>query len=194
MPVPAGTWARIDFYYSGEEKIWSNSYWYTSISAFPPTWDQATAASTFYGAFSSALAGALANNLNLIGLNLTVHNGTNSYGLKLYQTTPGTAGSVALPEELAAIVQRLSDTAGKSGRGRFYFSGLSNDLVIGSYLSAAGVTAMLAIKNILTNAINDQTMVWSPAVHSRKTNALHALVSASVINLMGTARRRRSRF
>lgn len=194
MGRPSGIWARLEMYYVGLEKQWSNVYWYTGAGTFPSNYNQVNAAQQMVGTLNGNLLNALATTTVSKGGYLIVNNGTGSYGVKYYNNSAGQDSTNSLPEDVAAVVQRISDTPGKSGRGRIYISGMSTDMANGSYTSQAGQTILVAYAANVYAAVTDQGITWSPAVFSEKTSSLHALSAVNPIALLGTIRRRRADF
>lgn len=195
MPVPAGVWARLEIYFSGAQKNWSNIFWYTGAGSFPSNYNQATFAAAFLTQMQAPLCAPMDSTLLSLGCYCVVNNGSGSFGVKKYTNLQGQDGSTyPMPEDVAVVVQRISDTAGKSGRGRLYLSGWSQSQCTGSYLNGTGYTSGVAIQTAMKAPIVDQGITWSPAVHSKTTNSLHAMVNALAVSLLGTSRRRRATF
>lgn len=194
MGRPVGVWARVEMYFTGEEKTWSMVFWYTGAGAFPSNYNQATAGNAFYAQLVSSLLPLLNQVVMTRGVYVIINNGAGSYGVKVYNTDAGTGSNSALPEDVAAVVQRISDTPGPSGRGRIYVSGVDNGLAVSSYLTPAGITAFNAWGVDVKAAVVDQGITWSPAVYSEKLNMLHAMSAVNTIALLGTIRRRRTSF
>jgi hypothetical protein len=186
---------RCELFFSGAQKNWSNIFWWTGAGSFPSNFDQDALAGAVQAALGPPMAQALSANFNLIGTYCVVNNGAGSFGVKHYAVIPGVDSAAdPLPEDVAVVVQRISDTPGKSGRGRLYISGWTGGSANGSYLNDQGQTYGMNITTVLKAPIVNQGITWSPAVHSQKTNTLHAMVNALAVALLGTSRRRRATF
>lgn len=194
MATPGGVWCRADFMYGGNDQIWSNSFWYTGTGSFGSTWSATTFATAVYSHLKSALAAVMSDTNSLLGVYNLVSNGTNTIGTDLYNVTTGAVTGDALPLEVAVVVQRISDQPGKSGRGRVYLMGLDESMVSGNYIDPTKLSLFVAIANAMKSAVVDQSITWSPAVYTRKLNALHAIASTNVVSLCATHRATRPRF
>jgi len=195
MPYPAGVnFSRLEMFFEGKGKVFSNILWHTTLATFPGTWDIAAAAVAFSTAYANPLISVLSAQIDYLGCNFLVHNAGVARSSDHYESTPGSiATGDPLPDDVAAVVSRLTTTAGKSGRGRVYISGLDPSYVTENRLSSGGMTNLTTVATAWKAAITDQTMLWSPANYSRKTSAFHAATNFVVDPVTGTRRDRRTR-
>jgi hypothetical protein len=196
MPFPLGVnFARIEAFFHGNSKTFSNIWWYTTLSAFPGSWDIATAAAAFETATGAAAITGMDQTINYIGCNFLVHNAGLARSINTYQSIAGSISGtgVPVPDDVALVVTRYTSTPGPSGRGRLYFAGLNSGHVDENRVSTAGHTVWAAICTQFKAAVVDQTMTWSPANWSRHTTAFHAATDFVIAPVLGTRRDRKPR-
>jgi hypothetical protein len=195
MPFPGGVnFTRIELFFKGGDKVWSNILWYTTVAAFPGNWDIAASAAAWEAGITPAFADCMANTNNYIGLNYLVHNAGLARSIDTYTVTQGTqSAGTAVPDDVACVVSRLTTTPGKSGRGRLYVSGLPSTFITENRLNATGFGSFTALVGLLKGPFTNQTMLWSPANFSKKTVAFHAATDFITEPLLGTQRRRKAR-
>lgn len=195
MSRPVGPWAYTEFFYKGMEKVWSNTFWWTLSGAFIP-YAGSNPADDFVAAWGTVIRPMMPSVCTLIGCRATINDGTEVVGYEKYTTLAGTNASTdPLPEDVAAVVQRISAEPGKSGRGRVFLSGLAQSMAQGSYWTAAGMLLLDAVSVFMEHDISDSTgNVWRPATYDRLDNVLNFINQANAVALIATARRRRSRF
>lgn len=194
MPRPPGFWTYLELFFSGMEKLWSNTFWYdTGSTPIPPTDNPAE---DFYVNWASSFAALMPPSNAIIGARATINDGTDTIGYEYYHSTPGTVtSSVSLPEDVSAVVQRIANHTGKSGRGRIFVSGLSETMSSGSYISTTGETKLTVIASLMMTPVSDAAgNTWTPQHYDRLTNSLYAIAFAFPTALLATSRRRRGRF
>jgi hypothetical protein len=195
MPYPAVNFARAELFFNAKGKPFSNILWWTTLSAFPGSWDIAAAAA----AFSFATGGNIINSMDAavtyLGCNFLIHNAGLARSIDTYENSSGGISGTGhlLPDDVAVVVSRLTTTPGKSGRGRLYFAGLNSDMVDNNRLNAGGITQWTSVAAQLKLPVVNQTMTWSPANLSRKTTQFHAAVDFILEPVLGTRRDRKPR-
>jgi hypothetical protein len=196
MPYPPGVnFARVECFFKGKDRPWSNVFWFTTLTAFPGTWNLAT----FAAAANFNTAGIIINAMDAacesLGSNCLVHNAGLARSIDVYTTSSGGISGLGtlIPDDNCVVVSRLTTTPGKSGRGRIYFSGLNSGHIDENRLNSGGVTNWTAVAAGLKTAITDQGMTWSPANYSRKTSAFHAAVDFIVEPVIGRREERKPR-
>lgn len=191
----AGDWGLVIIYGQGDQREWSNEYWYSVSTGSPSsTWNIDSAAEAFYSHISNALTPLLSNNYDTLGCQFYANFGSGTLGTEFYNTIAGTAGDSPIPEFTNAVVRKLTATFGRSGYGRWRFTGVDDSNVNGSYLSPGGLSNYQALAVVLKTAVTDQAITWSPANFSRKTGALEPITNCPVDAQLGTFRRRKYRF
>lgn len=106
--------------------------------------------------------------------------------------TAGSRGGTALPQNVAAVIERKSDNATRWGRGNWHFCGLqvgdaTNGIVQAAMLALlATVGDNFATTYVLTNGGEMRPILWSPKVPGRKT----PITAFSVKNTVRVMRRR----
>jgi len=195
-----GVFAYANFFTEGTGKQLSNTlYWQGSA---PPSsgYNPSTFAQSIYTALVTKWAACLSNVFYCNGVRVFVHNGpSESTGIYLL-STPGSVAVAALPDEVAAVVQRQTPVAGRSGRGRIFVRGLPNTFVTESRLNSTGVAALSTLITGLQATITDQSIIWTPAHFIRKPVSPAVLgyfepIGAWVLDgNVGTSRRSRPRF
>lgn len=195
MPRPAGPWLFLELFFVGLEKVWSNTFWYSTPAGMGTYPTQATA-EDFYVAYSGIIANVMSANNFLIGSRTTINDGVDTVGYEYYHRTAGNISPPQqMPEDLAVVVQRIHHIAGKQNRGRIYVSGIDQSLITGSYLNATGTPLFAALATQMMAVINDDAgNPWTPCVYDRKDNLIRPLNATAAVGLIGTSRRRRSRF
>jgi len=196
MGYPPGVnFARVESFFVGKGKTFSNIWWFTTLSAFPGSWDLANFAAQADFACGGTAINSMDATITQLGSNVLVHNAGLARSIDTYTSSSGGISGTGhpLPEEVAVVVTRITTTPGKSGRGRLYFSGINSDHVDENRLSTAGRSNWVAMAATFKNPIVNQTMTWSPANYSRLTSAFHAAVDFIVEPVFGTRRDRRSR-
>lgn len=191
---PIGNWTRLEVFFNGAlSKEWSNIFWFIQ-SAMVPTADIKGDTALLKDYWANQAASVQSSSVSSIGCVATINNGTGSYSAEDYGAVPGTLMNDPIPEDNAVVVQRLSATAGPSGRGRIFVAGIDNSLVTGSYLNVAGTAAFTAIATALLMPVAGATVMYAPATFSPNTGNLLPITSWETVDLIGTNRRRRPRF
>lgn len=191
---PAGVWTRAEIYFVGNDtKEWSNIFWWKPGAATPVT-DRVPDALTIITTLAGNFAPLQSATVKSIGGVVEFNDGTGTYGVDIYQDQVGSLMADPIPEDVSAVVQRLTATSGPSGRGRIFISGVDSSLAAGSYLSTAGVTAVAAFATNMGMPIGGATQMYAPYFFSATTSAFLAVMKWYPVNLLATARRRRPRF
>ena len=196
MGYPVGVnFMRVEQFFHGTGKEWSTIYWYTTLSAFPGSFDISSLAANLEATLASDLVNCLEAAIQIDGINVQVHNGGLVRSIDNYSVHLGNISGTAtpLPDDVCVVVSRLTTTSGKSGRGRMYFSGLPSTHVNENKLNGSGQSNWAAAATTMKAAFVNQTMTWSPANYSRLTTAFHAAVDFIPELILGTQRRRRPR-
>jgi hypothetical protein len=195
MSRPAGQWIRVEVYFGGEEKEWSNIYWFqVPTGTIDASLDFKAATDDIFSQFSAAYLPVLSSLNWILGCAVTFNGVGGAYTVDKYQRTNGTGAATEVPEDLAFVVQRLSFTSGANGRGRIYISGFPQAFLNGSYLSASGILAANAFASALDTINVASTLTLAPAVFSNSLSSLFPVSEFNAILLLGTQRHRRTRF
>lgn len=196
MSRPVGPWMRLEIYMTGMEKEWSNIFWLRAASGSVNniTYNFPLAGADFLTWWIPKFAPLMSTNAKARGVYLLSNDGTSTVGFDYYQDAAGTNLTTPVPEDVAAVVTEITGTAGRSGRGRIYISGLCNDQIEGSYLSLAGATNVTTIANAMTMTVNLAGVNFQFFLYSPKLNTLTQLARCGAVALLGTSRKRKARF
>lgn len=191
---PSATlWTRMEiFQTSPNGKEWSNIFWYKQ-GAPVPLGNVQTDAIAIYSQVAGDLSALQHSSVTIQGASVVVNNNALSYGVEVYQAVVGLLANAITPEDVSAVVQRLSASPGPDTRGRIYISGIDTSLVNGSYLSTAGETAVDAFC-FAENSPIAASVMYSPYIFGPKSAQFTALSVWNRVNLLATNRRRRPRF
>lgn len=100
----------------------------------------------------------------------------------------GTATGNNLPADCSIVVSERTQTANRSGRGRFYLpQPYVGVLAADGLLSSATTTTVVEAAEAAFEAVQDTV---TPVVYSRTYNSTSSITSVDVGNLMDTQRRR----
>lgn len=195
ISLPPPPYVRAELYMGGMEKEWSNVFWWTvAAGVIDPAFDYGSAAEDCRSFLTSYQKDILSSANFIQGAAVTFAGSGGTYTVDVYQSVAGTVSGTEAPEDLAMVVQRLSFTNNKRGRGRFYLGGVPHSFSAGSYLSAAGHVALNLWATGMGAAATFGTLSVQPAVFSRKNLALYNVESMNAVSLLGTQRHRRTRF
>lgn len=193
----AGQWVRAEQFVSGYDKLISNIYWYLADSiSWVPGYDFQADASLINSTITAAVKPVLADNLTIIGTYVVFGQPTGSLGIDIYESVAGTAPSGnAMPEDVAVVVQKLTNNMGPSHRGRWYISGIPQSFTNGNYLSSGGLTAFATMTTALEAPIaGGGGGDYNIGTFSPKLGALSQITGFGHSGLIATSRRRRPRF
>lgn len=113
----------------------------------------------------------------------------------LIVTTAGNSGdsvNPSLPANVAACLSLSAASGGRSGRGRIYLPGISEEYVTNSSLSNPFITATIAgFVSFATQAAVEHG--WVPAVYSRTDGISRSVLSVGMSTVVDTQRRRSQR-
>lgn len=197
-PSAGVSWVRFVVYGILDMKEFSNDFWYSvTAGAVPePASMQVVARDWYHNFITPAWTPALTTSVILRGCYAEFNDGAGTLGTDVYEEVNGSGISTYMPEDVAVVVQKISDFRHPTGRGRWYFCGLGQGDVNGSYLNASGLTDWRAFATQLKTAYvnSDVGLTLSPAVFSPHTQQLHPIVDTPVVALLGTRRRRRGPF
>lgn len=192
---PPGIWGLLTIYSRQDQKEISNEFWYR-LSAAPDlsTWGGVAACNALYTPIATALGLVTTTRTTFLGANLIVNNGAGSIGFDYYSSYAGTLTANPLPEDVCVLVQKDCGSFLPGSQGRWYFSGGSQGMATGSYLTPAGLTAWETLGTTLNTNVVDQGITYEAAHFSPKQGALLLIQAPSVVALLATRRRRRYRF
>lgn len=111
----------------------------------------------------------------------------------IYTLPAGTNGldSVAtLPLATNCVASLRSATVGRSGRGRWYFTGIPGDKQIGNTVSGSYVTRVLSAAGLMASFSGNGTFATTAVVASRVHAALYPIVAVIVDIFIDSQRRR----
>lgn len=194
-PLPGTQWARFVAHGRLDQKTFSNDFWYSvtsgSISSTTPFHAVAAA---WWAAMTSPWADAITTSTTLLGVTAYFNDGTGTFGIKYYNSVPGTGIGDTLPEDVAVVIQKLTADFAKAGKGRFFFSGAGVGDTTGSYLNSSGITDWQAFAVQIKSGFVTSGLTLSPAHFEPSTGLLKPIVDTPVISLLGTQRRRKGNF
>lgn len=193
---PAGTdWVRMQVWGRGDQKEFSNDLWFSLTSgSFSPGYDYHGACQAFFTAFKTAWQPAFSTEWLLRGVTGTFNNGAGSLESRYYQTVLGGDVTLALPGDVALVVSKTTANFAPGGKGRWYWTGVGQSEVDGSYLVAPTPTIFTTFAIMLKTAFTSGGITFSPAHFSPKLNMLLPIIDTPVTALLGTTRRRRGPF
>lgn len=195
MARPTGQWVRMEVYFAGQEKQWSNVFWYTvSGGSIASPYDLYAATNDLFTSMLSALQGIMLTTYTIRGCYCVFNDGVGSFGIDDYTGGSGLVSGTKVPEDLAIVVQKISALYTSDGRGRWYFSGFPATFVNGSYLAIASNTPLATLITALLTPVVSGGVTFNPAVFSNTLSALNNVISINPIALLGTQRKRRTRF
>jgi len=195
MPRPPGPWLRAEYFFSGEEKEWSSILWFIPSAAIPlATIDFNNLGVELELHLMTTFELMLANTVAMRGIYMIANDGTSSLGFDFYNPHFGVNTNPVMPEDVAMVVQLITATPGPSGRGRVYLSGLAKDMTNGSYLSATGDSIGDGLAAALKGNVAIGGDHYTPAVASPTTSAIHPVIITNAVKLLGTNRKRKTRF
>ncbi len=193
MALPA-QYAKITLWFAdGGDKVWSNTFWYTIVGPFSPTFDIAAAATSFQSNINTDLLSVLSSDSGYLGLDLRINNNGVSGDSSTFPAAVGTGAAGGIPNEVAAVVHLQTATSGKSGRGRSFWAGFPAADVAGGRVQSAYNTLLSALFTKLMTPITIQGQTWNMCLYSRLLASLLPIASFVVDALVGTQRRRRPR-
>lgn len=199
-PAAGVIWARCQIYGAGDNKEFSNVFWYSPNAGTMTIPDDVRAVGiAIYDHIRVALQPMLPDSVELRGAYTEASNGALAVGSDRYLSEPGSiVGGDPLPLDVALVVQKLSGFPGPKGRGRWYFGQLDESMSEGSYLSVAGETLADAL---VTACLDDITVMGTagaftlePQLFSPTDGVLRSIIQTASVGLLGTRRRRRAAF
>lgn len=193
----SGQWVRAEQYIQGYDKLISNIFWFLADSvSWVPGYDFQADAALISSTLAAQVKPILAVSNTIIGTYVLFGQPGGSLGLDIYESIPGTGPSgSSFPEDVAVVVQKLTNSMGPSNRGRWFFSGCPQIFGTGNYLTSGGLTAMATMTTAFAAPITaGGGGDYYHANFSPKLGTLAQITSFSHAGLLATARRRRPRF
>lgn len=190
MPLPSGNWLKVQVYCALPEDTSENVIWYSTATSIPPTTNIQTLSDGVATSFTTALIAIMNQEVDFIGVKCSLRNGGTTITAKSYNLTPGSGTTDLLPNGCSVVAAQQTVAAGRSGRGRHFFSGIDAALADGSVLSAAGITAAAALKTLLSATQTWATIAFDPYVYSAKLNVLNKVSFVTIDRLLGYRRKR----
>lgn len=105
-------------------------------------------------------------------------------------TTGSVTDSDYLPCHNAVIIQKRTAHPGKSGRGRWYITGIPEAFATGDVVSNSAVNEYDAVREELTATRVAAGVTCTPCHHSAKENALYPITLTRLMMTLGTQRGR----
>lgn len=106
---------------------------------------------------------------------------------------PGLASGPPLPDNLNAVIRKISSQPGPSGRGRIRLPALPPSFVAGNDVTTTAATAYNALIAAWKTAVVDQGLTFTPAIFSAKDRAFYVIGDMQFDARVFTDRRRTSR-
>lgn len=195
MARPTGTWLFAEMFFSADGKQWSTEFWFDGAAhAQPAAFDPNALAVSIQAAYAAGFESILPNVYSCIGTRVEANFGGGTFGGETHDSFVGSNINPPIPEDVCVVVRKQTQTGGPSGSGRWRLSGLGIDCLNGSYLSAPGAFFIADLITQFVTPITDQGITWTPQVYSAKNNLLIKITAAVADLLLGTARRRRTKF
>lgn len=194
---PTGNWVRVVIYQNDDMKEASNDFWFApDVDYAPLPLDKIKAwAHDLVLAIATQLADTMSISWGIRGGDVVFSDGVRVLGVPSYQAHQGQVNGAPMPEDVAVVVQKISGQAGRSGVGRWYFSGCASTNVNGSYLTTPGMTLYQTLADFLSdNITTTDSTVFKPMHFSRLTREFDLIEDSSPVALLGTRRRRRGPF
>lgn len=199
-PAPGTSFARYQLWGLTDQKEFQCDFWYSvSAGTITPWFDGPNAGSAFLTNIATPLLDCLTAETFLRGCTVELSDGSVNISTQVYQNMTGTiALDRPLPGDVAAVVQKITATPGKIGRGRWYLPMVPEGFTDGSYLNSTGrhyyEVWAVAAKTLFTVTAHVGSFDLSPAHFSPNTGLLYPIVQDPVVGLLGTKRRRRGPF
>lgn len=95
-----------------------------------------------------------------------------------------------LPQSQCAVIQRLTDNPGRSGRGRIYLPGVAKVATEDGYLNSAALVAYQDAADMLSLPLVSQGAVFLPALVSWKNGTLTPITRHLITPRLGIIRKR----
>lgn len=191
---PFGAWTRLEIYFNTSlGKEWSNIMWYKQSAAVSPG-NFVSDANALMTAVQTLFGSVQATPVQSPGGTVTFNDGTSSYGVEVYTGGSGAISGLLMPEDVSAVVQRLTGAGGPTNRGRLFVTGLPETYGAGSYLSGPGLAALQAFAAASLTPINGSVVTYSPYLFSPKAMTYNQITNMVAVNLLATNRKRRPRF
>lgn len=186
---------RATAYFSGDQKEWSNVFWYTvTAGTFSGPYDYTGNAANYLIDIATAYTPFLSSSVKLRGCSVEVSDGTLAVSGEAFAINPGLGGVDPLPYDVAAVVSKITTQPGRSGRGRFYVAGLDDTLAQGSYLTPTGATDLNTWSVLMLAPYVFGGITFQLAHFSKSLRVLYPIQQLQVVALLGTQRRRRGVF
>jgi hypothetical protein len=198
-PVGGLPWVRAAIYGFGDQKEFSNDFWFNvTAGTLDPAVDGLVTAGAIYDYLGPLIRAVMSEEHLHRGINCEINNGSYTVGTDKYADIFGTQEAAAIPFDDSVVVQKICGLAGKANRGRWYFTGIADTFVTGSYINDSGVASFQALAEgchtPITVTASGGAATLTPAHLNRQTGALHAILSSPWIRLVGTKRSRRGPF
>lgn len=193
-PLPPGPWIRHVLYFQGEQRVFSNDFWFLITGTIPTDLDINTVAAAINNILAPACLNVMNSGVSFIGSKTYLNNGTYTQSATALASTPGMGSDGPIPIEVAAIVALDADIATRAGQGRLFIGGLDASSVTGNRPSTDGAANLLNLAEAYHGMNTIAGVSTYPSIWSRKIGGLHGIVSYSVSSLLGTRRKRRPRF
>jgi len=102
----------------------------------------------------------------------------------------GTHASDPVPFSAAIVASLRSAFVGRSGRGRWYFTGLGEDTVSGNLATAGQALLISAAAGLMASFSGNATFATTAVVASRRYEVLHPILTVLVDTFVDSQRRR----
>jgi hypothetical protein len=112
----------------------------------------------------------------------------------LVQSTPSVfqfwTPADVLPQSQCAVIQRLTDTMDRSGRGRIYLPGVAKIATDGGYLNSAALVPYQDAADMLSLPLVSQSCIFLPALVSWVNGTLTPITRHVITPRLGVIRKR----
>lgn len=191
-----GPWIRVVMYLNEDTKEASNVFWFDPGFGFVINYGSLGSDShDLVLAIKTGMEPVTGSSITIRGGYVEWSDGISSIGIQSYQPSPGGVSGDVLPEDVAAVVQKITGAPGPENRGRWYFSGVPESFTTGSYLNTGtGIPAYISFATFLQTPITLGSNTLTPSHFSPKTGNMNHITLANTVDLLATRRRRRGVF
>lgn len=138
------------------------------------------------------LTAVLTQSTTIVGYAYELHKDGQVYETSTLAEEPGSVLSDELPDFVAAVIQKRTATAGKSGRGRWFLGPVPEALTDENFIEDAARPSYNQIAEDWMAAGTVLGAEWRPQLMSQKNKTLMEITSTYVDNKLGSIRGRKS--
>lgn len=129
---------------------------------------------------------------SVVGLNVDLIEGGQSYDTATIINQPGIINGDELADFEAAVIQKRTETAGKSGRGRWYLGPIAEVLTDENYIDIGAFTNFLDVAADWMSDFTALGVAWHPQLYSKRLALLTQIKATYVDPKLGQLGGRKS--